>query len=131
MLVIQRPSVEAIEEAEGNQQEFAIGPLEPGFGHTLGNSLRRTLLSSIPGAAITQIKCDDAEHEFSTIEGVVEDVADIVLNLKDVVVISHSDEPVTLRIEERGPGVVTAAALQDKHAAVSYTHLTLPTTPYV
>ena len=60
MLVIQRPSVEAIEEAEGNQQEFAIGPLEPGFGHTLGNSLRRTLLSSIPGAAITQIKCDYA-----------------------------------------------------------------------
>ena len=118
MLVIQRPSVEAIEEAEGNQQEFAIGPLEPGFGHTLGNSLRRTLLSSIPGAAITQIKCDDAEHEFSTIEGIVEDVADIVLNLKDVVVVSHSDEPVTLRIEERGPGVVTAATLQDKHADI-------------
>ena len=118
MLVIQRPSVEAIEEAEGNQQEFAIGPLEPGFGHTLGNSLRRTLLSSIPGAAITQIKCDDAEHEFSTIEGIVEDVADIVLNLKDIVVASHSDEPVTLRIEERGPGVVTAAVLQDKHADI-------------
>ena len=56
MLVIQRPSVEAVGEAEGNRQEFAIGPLEPGFGHTIGNSLRRTLLSSIPGAAITQIK---------------------------------------------------------------------------
>ena len=58
MLVIQRPSVEAVGEAEGNRQEFAIGPLEPGFGHTIGNSLRRTLLSSIPGTAITQIKCD-------------------------------------------------------------------------
>ena len=85
MLVIQRPTVEAIGEEEGNRQRFAISPLEPGFGHTLGNSLRRTLLSSIPGAAVTQVRFDDALHEFDTIEGVTEDVTDIILNLKDLV----------------------------------------------
>ena len=69
MLVIQRPTVEALGEAEGNRQTFAVGPLEPGFGHTLGNSLRRTLLSSIPGAAVTQVRFDDALHEFDTIAG--------------------------------------------------------------
>ena len=112
MLVIQRPSVEAIGEAENDRQEFAVGPLEPGFGHTLGNSLRRTLLSSIPGAAITQVRFDDAEHEFSTIGGVIEDVSDIILNLKDVVVACHSDDPVTVRLDARGPGEVTVAALE-------------------
>src|SRR5690606_23372672 len=108
MLVIQRPSVEAIGEEEGNLQRFAISPLEPGFGHTLGNSLRRTLLSSIPGAAITQVRFDDALHEFDTIAGVTEDVTDIILNLKDVVVTSTSDEPVTLRLDVTGPAEVTA-----------------------
>jgi DNA-directed RNA polymerase subunit alpha len=83
-----------------------------GFGYTLGNSLRRTLLSSIPGAAITQIKFDDALHEFSTIAGVVEDVTDIVLNLKDVELRCHSDEPVTLRVDVRGAADVTAAVLE-------------------
>ena len=87
MLVIQRPTVEALGEEEGNRQRFAVGPLEPGFGHTLGNSLRRTLLSSIPGAAITQVRFDDALHEFDTIAGVTEDVTDIILNLKDLVLI--------------------------------------------
>ena len=67
MLVIQRPTVEPVSEADGNRQKFSIAPLEPGFGHTLGNSLRRTLLSSIPGAAITQVRFDDALHEFDTI----------------------------------------------------------------
>ena len=112
MLVIQRPTIEAVRDADGNRQQFSVGPLEPGFGHTLGNSLRRTLLSSIPGAAITQIKFDDALHEFSTIEGVVEDVTDIVLNLKDVELRSHSDEPVTLRVDVRGAVDVTAAVLE-------------------
>ncbi|MCH2425840.1 MAG: DNA-directed RNA polymerase subunit alpha [Acidimicrobiales bacterium] len=112
MLVIQRPTVEAVDEAEGNRQQFSIGPLEPGFGHTLGNSLRRTLLSSIPGAAVTQIKFDDALHEFGTIDGVVEDVTDIVLNLKDVELRCHSDEPVTLRVDVRGAAEVTASALE-------------------
>jgi DNA-directed RNA polymerase subunit alpha len=109
MLVIQRPTVEAIDEEDGNLQRFAISPLEPGFGHTLGNSLRRTLLSSIPGAAITQVRFDDALHEFDTITGVTEDVTDIILNLKDVVLTSSSDEPVTLRLDVRGPADVTAA----------------------
>ena len=98
MLVMQRPTVEAFGEQEGDRQRFAIGPLEPGFGHTLGNSLRRTLLSSIPGAAVTQVRFDDALHEFSTIQGVVEDVTDLILNLKDLVLTCEADEPVTLRL---------------------------------
>ncbi len=112
MLVIQRPTVEAIDEAEGNLQRFAVGPLEPGFGHTIGNSLRRTLLSSIPGAAVTQVRFDDALHEFDTIEGVAQDVTDIILNLKDLVLVVHSDEPVTLRLDARGAAEVTAADIQ-------------------
>jgi DNA-directed RNA polymerase subunit alpha len=117
MLVIQRPTVEAVGEVEGNRQRFAIGPLEPGFGHTLGNSLRRTLLSSIPGAAITQVRFDDALHEFDTIAGVAEDVTDIILNLKDIVIRSHSDEPVTLRLDVRGPATATAGQIQ-QHADI-------------
>jgi len=112
MLIIQRPSVEAIDEEESNRQRFAIGPLEPGFGHTIGNSLRRTLLSSIPGAAVNQVRFDDALHEFSTLTGVKEDVTDIILNLKDLVLRSESDEPVTLRLDVRGPAEVTAADIQ-------------------
>ena len=112
MLVIQRPTVEAIGEAEGNRQRFAVSPLEPGFGHTLGNSLRRTLLSSIPGAAITQLRFDDALHEFDTIAGVTEDVTDIILNLKDLVIVCHSDEPVTLRLDAKGPAEITAADIE-------------------
>jgi DNA-directed RNA polymerase subunit alpha len=112
MLIIQRPTVEAIGEEEANRQRFAIGPLDPGFGHTLGNSLRRTLLSSIPGAAITQVRFDDALHEFTYLQGVKEDVSDIVLNLKDLVLTSESEEPVTLRVDVRGPGEVTGADLK-------------------
>ena len=111
MLVMQRPTVEVEDEAVENRQQFSIGPLEPGFGQTLGNSLRRTLLSSIPGAAVTQIRFDDALHEFGTIDGVVEDVTDFILNLKDLVVRCHSDEPVTLRVDVRGPEEVSGAAL--------------------
>ena len=112
MLVIQRPTVEAVGEEENNRQRFSISPLEPGFGHTLGNSLRRTLLSSIPGAAITAVRFDDALHEFDTITGITEDVTDIILNLKDLVLTSVSDEPVTLRIDVRGPAQVTGADIQ-------------------
>ncbi len=117
MLVIQRPTVEAVGEADGNIQKFAIGPLEPGFGYTIGNSLRRTLLSSIPGAAVVQVRFDDALHEFDTITGVVEDVTGILLNLKDLVLRSHADDPVTLRLDVRGPAEVTAGDLQS-HAEV-------------
>ncbi len=112
MLIIQRPSVEALGEEEGDRQRFSIGPLEPGFGYTLGNSLRRTLLSSIPGAAVTQVRFDDALHEFTTLPGVKEDVTDIVLNLKDVVLRMTTDDPVTLRLDVRGPATVTAGDIQ-------------------
>ena len=111
MLVIQRPTVEPADEADGNRQKFAISPLEPGFGHTIGNSLRRTLLSSIPGAAVTQVRFDDSLHEFDTIAGCTEDVTDIILNLKDLVMVVHSEEPVTLRLDARGAADVTAANL--------------------
>ena len=112
MLVMQRPSVEVLESEDENRQRFSISPLEPGFGHTIGNSLRRTLLSSIPGAAVTQVRFDGALHEFATIPGVSEDVTDIILNLKDVVLVVLCEEPVTLRLDARGPAEVTAAEIQ-------------------
>src|SRR3954449_9454259 len=114
MLIIQRPTVEALGEAEGNRQRFVIKPLEPGFGYTLGNSLRRTLLSSIPGAAVTQVRFDDSLHEFATIPGVKEDVTDVILNLKDLVLLVHTDESVTLRLDARGPAEVTAGDIQQQ-----------------
>ncbi len=112
MLIIQRPTVEIVDEEQNNRQRFAIGPLDPGFGTTLGNSLRRTLLSSIPGGAVTQLRFDEALHEFTTLPGVKEDVTDIILNLKDLLVRVQSDEPVTLRLDVRGPADATAADLQ-------------------
>src|SRR5258708_22501227 len=111
MLIIQRPEVEA-GEPDGHIQSFIISPLEPGFGHTLGNSLRRTLLSSIPGAAVTQVRFDEALHESATIPGVKEDVTDLILNLKDLVLRCTSADPVTLRLDKRGPGDVTAGDIQ-------------------
>ena len=112
MLVMQRPTIEALGEESDHRGYFAVGPLEPGFGHTLGNSLRRTLLSSIPGAAITTARFDDSLHEFDTIPGVAEDVTDIILNLKDIVVTSVSEEPVTMRLDARGAGAVTAGDIE-------------------
>ena len=109
MLIIQRPTVEAIGDEQHNRQQFAVGPLDPGFGHTLGNSLRRTLLSSIPGAAVTQVRFDDALHEFTTINGVKEDVTDIILNLKDLLLRSDNDGSVVIRLDKSGPADVTAA----------------------
>ena len=111
MLIIQRPEVEAAD-PEGNVQTFTLSPLEPGFGHTLGNCLRRTLLSSIPGAAVSQVRFDEALHEFDVIPGVKEDVTDLILNLKDLVLRCESEEPVTLRLDKRGPGDVTAGDIQ-------------------
>jgi len=111
MLIIQRPEVEALE-PEGHLQSFVISPLEPGFGHTFGNSLRRTLLSSIPGAAVTQVRFDDALHEFDVIPGVKEDITDLILNFKDLVLQCESEEPVALRLDVRGPKDVTAADIQ-------------------
>src|SRR5689334_14698590 len=115
MLVIQRPTVEPVGEQDGNRQKFAIGPLEPGFGHTLGNSLRRTLLSSIPGAAVTHVRFDTELHEFAPIKGVTQDATDVLLNLKDLVFLVHTDEPVQLRLDVKGQGAdqaVTAADIE-------------------
>ncbi|MGH9024131.1 MAG: DNA-directed RNA polymerase subunit alpha [Acidimicrobiia bacterium] len=112
MLIIQRPTVEAVGEPDGNRQLFVVSPLEPGFGHTLGNSLRRTLLSSIPGASVTQVRFDDALHEYDVIPGVKEDATDLILNLKDLVIRCESNDPVTLRLDRRGPGELTAADIQ-------------------
>jgi len=112
MLIIQRPTVESVGDEQQHRQSFTIGPLDPGFGHTLGNSLRRTLLSSIPGAAATQVRFDAALHEFTTIEGVKEDITDILLNLKDIILRVHADEPVVIRLDKRGPGDAVASDFQ-------------------
>src|SRR5882724_9659939 len=108
MLITQRPSLTE-EPIADDRSRFVIEPLEPGFGYTLGNSLRRTLLSSIPGAAVTSIRIDGVLHEFTTVEGVKEDVTDIILNLKELVISSESDEPVVMYLRKQGPGEVTAA----------------------
>ena len=108
MLIAQRPTLteEVISE---NRSRFTIEPLEPGFGYTLGNSMRRTLLSSIPGAAVTSIRIDGVLHEFTTVSGVKEDVTEIILNIKNLVVSSENDEPVVMYLRKQGAGVVTAA----------------------
>jgi len=111
LLIVQRPQISE-EEISGVRSKFAIEPLEPGFGYTLGNSLRRTLLSSIPGAAITQIKIDSVLHEFSTIEGVTEDVTDVVLNLKELVIKSENDDATTVHLRVTGPTDVTAGDVE-------------------
>ncbi|GAA4860075.1 MULTISPECIES: DNA-directed RNA polymerase subunit alpha [Saccharopolyspora] len=108
MLISQRPTL-AEEVVSDTRSRFVIEPLEPGFGYTLGNSLRRTLLSSIPGAAVTSLRIDGVLHEFTTIPGVKEDVTDVILNLKELVVSSEEDEPVTMYLRKQGPGEVTAA----------------------
>ncbi|MGH3321673.1 MAG: DNA-directed RNA polymerase subunit alpha [Streptosporangiaceae bacterium] len=108
MLIAQRPTLTE-EQAGDFRSRFAIEPLEPGFGYTIGNSLRRTLLSSIPGAAVTSIRVEGVLHEFSTIPGVKEDVTDVILNLKELVLSSDNDEPVVMYLRKQGPGEVTAA----------------------
>ena len=114
MLIAQRPTLSE-ETVSDSRSRFTIEPLEPGFGYTLGNSLRRTLLSSIPGAAVTSIKIDGNLHEFSTIEGVVEDVTEVILNLKGLVVSSEEDEPVTMYLRKAGAGVDRGHLQPDAH----------------
>jgi DNA-directed RNA polymerase subunit alpha len=111
VLISQRPILteEPISEF---RSRFVLEPLEPGFGYTLGNSLRRTLLSSIPGASVTSIRIDGVLHEFSTIDGIKEDVTEIILNLKGLVLSSEIDEPVVMYLRKQGPGSVTAADIQ-------------------
>ncbi len=108
MLIAQRPILTE-EVVDDFRSRFVIEPLEPGFGYTLGNSLRRTLLSSIPGAAVTSINIEGNQHEFSTLPGVVEDVTEIILNLKSLVLSSEEDEPVVMYLRKSGAGAVTAA----------------------
>ena len=111
MLIVQRPQIE--EEVLGeNRSRIVVEPLEPGFGYTLGNTMRRTLLSRIPGAAITSIQIEGVEHEFSTINGVVEDVVDMILNIKRVVIRMDGHEEQTLYLSAKGAGVVKAKDLK-------------------
>jgi DNA-directed RNA polymerase subunit alpha len=108
LLIAQRPTL-VEEPVDERRSRFIIEPLEPGFGYTLGNSLRRTLLSSIPGAAVTSIRIEGVLHEFTTVPGVKEDVTDLILNLKTLVVSSENDEPTVMYLRKQGPGTVTAA----------------------
>ncbi len=111
MLIVQRPQIE--EEVVGeNRSRFIVEPLEPGFGYTLGNTLRRTLLSRIPGAAITNVRIEGVQHEFSTMSGVTEDVVDIILNLKGVVLRIDVDGPQTLYLSAKGKGDITAGDIK-------------------
>ena len=111
MLIVQRPQIEE-EVVDDFRSRFVVEPLEPGFGYTLGNTLRRTLLSRIPGAAITSVRIEGVQHEFSTVAGVTEDVVDIILNLKGVVLRIEVDGPQTLYLTAKGKGDVTAADIK-------------------
>ena len=106
------PSKPRVVSEEENRGTFEIDGLYPGYGHTLGNSLRRIILSSLPGAAITQVKIDGVEHEFSAMDGIKEDVIMILLNLRRVRLALHSDEPITITLKKSGIGMVTAADIQ-------------------
>ena len=110
--VIHNPALASIDEHSETSASFVIEPLHAGYGNTLGNSLRRVLLSSIEGGALVSFKIEGATHEFTTVKGIKEDVVDISLNLKNVRLKVHSDEPVELRIEKKGAGVVTAADIK-------------------
>ncbi|WP_438296205.1 DNA-directed RNA polymerase subunit alpha [Streptomyces sp. HUAS TT7] len=107
MLIAQRPALTE-EIIEGFRSRFVIEPLEPGFGYTLGNSLRRALLYSIPGAAVTSVRIEGVLQGFTTVPGVKEDLADLVLNVKQLAVSSEHDDPVVIYLSKQGPGLVTA-----------------------
>jgi DNA-directed RNA polymerase subunit alpha len=111
VLITQRPTIEE-EPVTDQRSKFVVEPLEPGFGYTLGNTMRRTLLSRVPGAAITSVRIDGVQHEFSTIAGVVEDVVDFILNLKQVVLRIDADETQTLYLSAKGSGEVTAGDIK-------------------
>lgn len=111
MLITQRPTIEE-ESVSETRSRFIVEPLEPGFGYTLGNTMRRTLLSRIPGAAITSVRIEGVQHEFTTIEGVVEDVVDFILNLKQVVLRIDAEEPQNLYLSAKGKGEVTAGDIK-------------------
>ncbi|MDA8442220.1 MAG: DNA-directed RNA polymerase subunit alpha [Peptococcaceae bacterium] len=109
MLEIEKPKIDCVEHNDDNTYgKFVVEPLERGYGITLGNSLRRILLSSLPGAAVSSVKIEGVLHEFSTIPGVMEDTTDIILNLKRLALKMYTDEPRIMRIEAEGPGIITA-----------------------
>ena len=113
MMEIERPKIEMANlSPDGRYGKFVVEPLERGFGTTLGNSLRRVLLSSLPGVAVTSVKIDGVVHEFSVIEGVREDVTEIVLNLKGIAAKIYGDGPKTVRVEAVGPCEVTAGSIK-------------------
>ena len=107
--LIHNPALAEVQDQSETAATFVIKPIEPGYGNTLGNSLRRVLLSSIHGAAVVAFKIEGVNHEFTTVSGVKEDVVDIMLNLKNIRFKAHTDQPVELRLEKTGAGVVTAA----------------------
>ena len=111
MLILQRPEI-SIEEVSENRSRFTIEPLEPGFGLTLGNTMRRALLSRVPGVAVTGVKIEGVNHEFTSIPGVVEDVLDVLLNLKRLVLQVEDLEDHTLTVKAKGPGAVNASQIQ-------------------
>jgi DNA-directed RNA polymerase subunit alpha len=111
VLITQRPTIEEQSVSE-TRSRFIVEPLEPGFGYTLGNTMRRTLLSRVPGAAITSVRIEGVQHEFTTIEGVVEDVVDFILNLKQVVLRIDAEEPQNLYLSAKGKGEVTAGDIK-------------------
>jgi len=111
VLIVQRPQIQEESVAE-HRSRFIVEPLEPGFGYTLGNTLRRTLLSRIPGAAVTSLQIEGVSHEFSTIPGVVEDVVDLILNIKQIVVRMEDVDTQTLYLSAKGPGEVKAGDLK-------------------
>ena len=113
MIEIEKPQIETAEiKSDGTYGRFVLEPLERGFGTTLGNSLRRVLLSSLPGVAVTSIKIDGVQHEFSTVPGVKEDVTEIVLNIKGLIAKIHGEAPKTIHIEAEGECEVTAGDIK-------------------
>ena len=110
-----------IEEVGPTRAKVTLEPLERGFGHTLGNTLRRILLSSMPGCAITEVQIDGVLHEYSTIEGVQEDVIDILLNLKGIAIILHNQDEAIISLNKAGSGEVTAGDFQLTQDCLLYT----------
>ena len=110
-----KPRLVEVQKVSDTRAKITLEPLERGFGHTLGNALRRILLSSMPGCAVVEVEIDGVLHEYSTIEGVQEDVIDILLNLKELAILMHSRDEVTLRLNKKGPGPVTAGDITLDH----------------
>src|SRR5690606_20847941 len=111
-----KPGAVGVDAVNPNRARIILEPLERGFGHTLGNALRRVLLSSIPGCAITEVEIDGVLHEYTTVEGLQEDVLEVLLNLKDVAIRMHTGESATLSLAKQGPGVVTAGDIKTDHS---------------